>query len=188
MGIAPMSSSKSRSAMWLETWRKTRTILPSLYISTNAPISPYLWVDEKWADVYRDVVKWKHGAEFYGMISNLDYNLGLLREKLKDLNLSNDTILIFMTDNGTAKGGAGKAEHRRFSWIHGWCGNYMRQGLKSPPSLRAGTGYPFLFTTQQADFPVDMTAGMKSVIGRPYRYPPHPCLKSVEGINRRYFF
>ena len=75
-----------------------------LYISTNAPHGPY-WVDEKWADVYRDVVKWKHGAEFYGMISNLDYNLGMLRKKLKDLNLSNDTILIFMTDNGTAKGG-----------------------------------------------------------------------------------
>ena len=84
-----------------------------LYISTNAPHGPY-WVDEKWADVYRDVVKWKHGAEFYGMISNLDYNLGMLRKKLKDLNLSNDTILIFMTDNGTAKGGREKPNTEGF--------------------------------------------------------------------------
>ena len=122
-----------------------------LYISTNAPHSPY-WVDEKWAGVYRDVVKWKHGAEFYGMISNLDYNLGLLRKKLKELKLSNDTILIFMTDNGTAKGGRERPNTQEF---HGF--NAGMRGQKST-IFEGGHRVPFLFTTQRAGFPVGMTA------------------------------
>jgi arylsulfatase A-like enzyme len=36
------------------------------------------------------------------MIANLDYNFGRLRQRLKALNLDENTILIFMTDNGTA--------------------------------------------------------------------------------------
>jgi len=43
-------------------------------------------------------------AEFYGMITNLDENLGRLLRKLDELGLSEDVILIFTTDNGTAAG------------------------------------------------------------------------------------
>lgn len=74
-----------------------------LYVPTNAPHSPYR-VDPKWSKPYREVGKWKGGAEFYGMIANLDWNIGLLREKLGRLGLSDNTIFIFMTDNGTSNG------------------------------------------------------------------------------------
>ena len=43
------------------------------------------------------------------MIANFDHNLGLLRGHLKDLKLSENTILIFMTDNGTSAGCSSKA-------------------------------------------------------------------------------
>jgi hypothetical protein len=43
-------------------------------------------------------------AAFYGMITNIDENMGRLMKKLKALGLEKDTILIFMTDNGTAAG------------------------------------------------------------------------------------
>ena len=75
-----------------------------LYLPLNAPHSPYI-VDPKWSDPYEKKVSWNPGAKFYGMIANLDYNFGLLRERLKDLKLADNTILIFMTDNGTAAGG-----------------------------------------------------------------------------------
>ena len=77
-----------------------------LYLATNAPHSPYI-VPEKWADPYRKKVSWKHGAEFYGMIANLDHNIGLLRKKLNELGIAENTIFIFTTDNGTAKGNGG---------------------------------------------------------------------------------
>ena len=38
------------------------------------------------------------------MIANIDHNVGLLRKRLEELDLADNTILIFMTDNGTAAG------------------------------------------------------------------------------------
>lgn len=75
-----------------------------LYLATNAPHGPYL-VGEEWSDPYKETVPWRNGAAFYGMISNFDHNLGLLRKRLEELNLTENTILIFMTDNGTSAGG-----------------------------------------------------------------------------------
>jgi len=75
-----------------------------LYLATNAPHGPYL-VDRKWSKPYQDSAKWGAGANFYGMIANLDHNLSLLRERLAELKLTDNTILVFLTDNGTANGG-----------------------------------------------------------------------------------
>ncbi len=74
-----------------------------LYLAPNAPHGPYR-VDPKWAAPYRTTATWSQGANFYGMIANIDYNVGLLRKRLKKLGLVDNTILIFMTDNGTANG------------------------------------------------------------------------------------
>lgn len=74
-----------------------------LYLATNAPHGPYL-VGEEWSAPYQDKVDWKFGPEFYGMIANFDHNMGLLRSKLESLDLTKNTILVFLTDNGTAKG------------------------------------------------------------------------------------
>ncbi|MDC7231656.1 MAG: arylsulfatase [Spirochaetales bacterium] len=71
-------------------------------ITVNAPHEPYN-VDGKYADPYRGQVP-EDRARFYGMISNIDENFGKLRRKLNDLDLTDNTILIFMTDNGSSCG------------------------------------------------------------------------------------
>ncbi|XOV71567.1 MAG: arylsulfatase [Verrucomicrobiota bacterium] len=76
-----------------------------VYLAPNAPHGPYR-VDPKWSEPYQQSVPWNNGAEFYGMVANIDHNLGLLREELDREGLSEDTIFIFMTDNGTANGAA----------------------------------------------------------------------------------
>ena len=43
-------------------------------------------------------------AGFFAMISNIDDNMGLLMEKLDEWGMADDTILIFMTDNGSVAG------------------------------------------------------------------------------------
>jgi arylsulfatase A-like enzyme len=75
-----------------------------LYLATNAPHGPYL-VDPSWSRPYTDNADWSQGDRFYGMIANFDHNLGLLRKHLYELGIADNTILIFMTDNGTAQGG-----------------------------------------------------------------------------------
>jgi len=72
------------------------------YLSTNAPHSPYR-VAPKYSDLFADKCD-KKKAAFLGMIVNIDENMGLLMEKLDQWNLSDNTLLIFMTDNGSAAG------------------------------------------------------------------------------------
>jgi len=74
------------------------------YISTNAPHSPYN-VPKEYLDIYKDLDQLPlRLRRFYGMISNIDDNFKALEDKLDALNLSDNTILIFTTDNGTAAG------------------------------------------------------------------------------------
>lgn len=68
------------------------------YLPTNAPHFPY-WVDTKYSAPYQD----RGPAEFYGLIANLDENLGRLESFLTATGLRDNTILIFMTDNGTVE-------------------------------------------------------------------------------------
>lgn len=71
------------------------------YLPTNTPHTPP-WVAEKYAAPYR-----KPGlpAGYYGMIANLDENMGKLEAFLARTGLRENTILIFMSDNGVAPAG-----------------------------------------------------------------------------------
>ncbi|MFT5108805.1 MAG: arylsulfatase A-like enzyme [Verrucomicrobiales bacterium] len=69
-------------------------------IATNTPHLP-LEAPKKNVDIYAALEAKPGVAPFYAMISNIDDNLGRLRAKLKKLDLEENTILIFMSDNGT---------------------------------------------------------------------------------------
>ncbi|TNJ43435.1 arylsulfatase [Tamlana fucoidanivorans] len=76
------------------------------YIATNAPHGPYN-VPVEYYNMYKelsDEVLTEKQKRFYGMITNVDDNLGKLRKTLKELDIADNTILIFMTDNGTSAG------------------------------------------------------------------------------------
>ncbi|GLR18456.1 N-acetylgalactosamine-6-sulfatase [Portibacter lacus] len=72
------------------------------YLSTNAAHSPY-FVEDKYSDPYKDNEN-VHHAPFFGMLANIDENLGKMVEYLKSIELMDNTIIIFTTDNGTAQG------------------------------------------------------------------------------------
>jgi len=69
------------------------------YIPTNAPHAPY--VDrEEFIKPYQG----KGPAGFFGMIAHVDQRLGDLDRFLTDSGLRDDTLVIFMTDNGGTGG------------------------------------------------------------------------------------
>ncbi|MHC4266610.1 MAG: arylsulfatase, partial [Planctomycetota bacterium] len=80
---------------------KNRSFL--CYLSTNAAHGPFL-VPEKYSDFYKEKGVESPLAKFYGMITNIDENVGRLRGKLDELGISDNTIVIFMTDNGSGPG------------------------------------------------------------------------------------
>ncbi len=83
------------------------------YISTNAPHGPFIAPEEyeqRWLKQGWDKVT----AGRYGMIENIDDNFGLMMQKLKEWNALDNTLVIFMTDNGQAvQGGRGEKNGRR---------------------------------------------------------------------------
>lgn len=85
-----------------------------VYLSTNAPHGPYL-VDPSYSTPYEQAGVPKTMAKFYGMITNIDDNVGKLRKLLADTGLADNTVFIFTTDNGTAAGNA-KRKKEKGAW------------------------------------------------------------------------
>ncbi|MCP5535510.1 MAG: arylsulfatase [Akkermansiaceae bacterium] len=69
------------------------------YISLNAPHAP-MNAPERNKKRFLDLGYDKGTAGRYGMIENIDENFGLLMDKLTEWNALENTLVIFMTDNG----------------------------------------------------------------------------------------
>lgn len=85
---------------WVEAVRSKGPFFA--YITPNAAHEP-LDVDDKYSRPYAGRVPGKV-AKFYGMIENIDENFGHLMTYLDKVGLSRNTLVIFMTDNGSATG------------------------------------------------------------------------------------
>ncbi|MEX2592461.1 MAG: arylsulfatase [Anditalea sp.] len=91
-----------------------------LYLSFNAPHTP-LQVPQKYYDMYKDISLEEYKQEFhgkdsdidnmtekdlddarkiYGMVTNIDENIGKLLKALKRKKIDDNTIIIFLSDNG----------------------------------------------------------------------------------------
>ncbi|MBL8227621.1 MAG: arylsulfatase [Bryobacterales bacterium] len=71
------------------------------YIATNTPHGP-LFVEDRYRNLYSGQPR--NVASFFGMIHNLDDNLGRLEAMLRETGMRDNTILIFLTDNGGTAG------------------------------------------------------------------------------------
>ncbi|MGI9472677.1 MAG: sulfatase-like hydrolase/transferase [Rubripirellula sp.] len=72
-----------------------------VYLPTNAPHGPFL-VGQKWKQPFIDAGIPAKQAAFKGMVANFDWNVGRLMSYLETTGLDSETLVIFMTDNGTA--------------------------------------------------------------------------------------
>ena len=79
-----------------------------VYLPDNLAHAPD-FVPEKYSKPYADMGTWKGAdgkeikipAEYYGQIANIDENMGRLEEFLTKSGLKENTIVIFLSDNGT---------------------------------------------------------------------------------------
>lgn len=107
------------------------------YISTNAPHKP-LHCPTKYLEMYEN--QSEGIAAFYGMITNIDDNVGKTRQLIKELGIEDNTIFVFTTDNGSAsgakvynagmrgaKGSAYDGGHRVPFFLHWPAGGFTKQ-------------------------------------------------------------
>ncbi|MDX2245713.1 MAG: arylsulfatase [Bacteroidia bacterium] len=69
------------------------------YVPYNAPHAPFQ-VPDKYFDKYKTRGISDKNAAIYGMCENIDDNMGRLLASLNDLGLEENTIVIYLTDNG----------------------------------------------------------------------------------------
>jgi arylsulfatase A-like enzyme len=101
------------------------------YISTNAPHGP-LNLPVEYLDLYKEMKEVPEPQKrFYGMITNIDDNFNKLQEHLDRLGLTKNTILLFMTDNGTAEG-----HHLYNAGMRGHKGSEYDGGHRVPLMMR----------------------------------------------------
>jgi arylsulfatase A-like enzyme len=109
-----------RATKWLEGVKGRQPFF--CFITPNAPHAP-LQVRPEDEARYRDKVTQPNVAKFYGMIANIDDNVGRLLDKLKEWNIERETLVIFMNDNGGTAGvrlfTAGMRGQKNTPWLGG---------------------------------------------------------------------
>ncbi len=103
------------------------------YITTNAPHGPFI-APESYKKKFVEQGYPEKAQGFYGMIENIDDNLGRLMSKLESWGIADNTILIFMSDNGKTYGGQNN--------VHGKTYNAGMKGFKGS-AHEGGTRVPF---------------------------------------------
>lgn len=114
------------------------------YIATNAPHGPFL-APEASKKRFLDAGFTQDQAGFYGMIENIDDNIGRLLQSLKQWKLLENTVIIFMSDNGMTGGGSGRAGQSMGKLADGtemFPYNAGMKGLKGSPE-EGGVRVPF---------------------------------------------
>jgi arylsulfatase A-like enzyme len=121
------------------------------YLSFNAPHTP-LQVPEEYYNLYKNIdpasgfpddgrpfpqmsEKDKEDArKVYAMVTNIDDNVGKVLQKLEELEIANNTLVIFMTDNGPQ-------QPRYVAGMRGRKGSVYHGGVRVPFFLK----FPVLF-------------------------------------------
>ncbi len=124
------------------------------YLPTNAPHAPHV-VPGKYSAPYGK----QKAANFFGMIANIDDNIGRLEAFLQESGLAENTIVIFMTDNGGTAGvsifNAGlrggkttfyEGGHRVPCWIS-WPAGKLAGKLSAPRDINTPAQIQDLFPT-----------------------------------------
>lgn len=92
----------AQALQWIET--KSQAEIPFFaYIPTNAPHLP-LMCPEEYQRMYKGKGLPEETEKYFGMVTNIDDNVGKLMSRLTDWGLDQNTLLIFMTDNGGTSG------------------------------------------------------------------------------------
>lgn len=113
------------------------------YIATNAPHSPFIAPPQN-TRRFTELGFKKGPAGFYGMVENIDENMGRLIGKLGEWKLLDNTLVIFLSDNGMS-GGVGNNRETLGTAADGspmkaW--NAGMKGLKGSPE-EGGVRVPF---------------------------------------------
>lgn len=107
------------------------------YYATNLPHFP-LDISDEQADPYREMGLHELNARTYGMITNVDNNVGRLLDTLDELEIADNTIVIFLSDNGprTRRTKNDRYPGRYVAGLRGTKSSIYENGIRVPFFIR----------------------------------------------------
>jgi len=109
----------AQALKWMDSVKGKRPFYA--YIAPNAPHVP-LQVPREYEQLYARKAN-TNVAKFFGMIANIDDNVGRLLAQLKEWGIERDTLVVFMNDNGGTVGtevfNAGMRGQKVTPWLGG---------------------------------------------------------------------
>lgn len=144
-----------------------------LYLAYDAPHEPYhiddtFWYDEK---------NWAADTKRYAaLITHMDYNIGRLLGAVKQLGLSDNTLIIFASDNGAAIM-APRKELNCGSDLRGHKGQLYEGGIKVPLIVNQPNKVPIQILSNIVYFP-DFMPTLAALTGSTKHLP-----QNIDGMN-----
>ncbi|GGZ92037.1 sulfatase [Algibacter mikhailovii] len=114
------------------------------FYTVHTPIQPQLHRVKKYKDATPD--KKQNNVKYAGMIDAMDENVGEILDLLKSLNLEENTLIVFTSDNGG---------HLGFTWqkpLRGGKGTYYEGGIRVPLTVKWKGKITHQFTNEPVSF------------------------------------
>ena len=121
----------------------------------HSPINP----PQRWLDQYPDTTE----GHFAAMVSTLDENVGKVLQALNDADLSNDTIVMFVSDNGPLNSDRGTLPN---AGLRGAKGRVFEGGIKVPMIVRWPGQVAVGSETDEIATVADLFPTIMSLVGR----------------------
>ncbi len=134
------------------------------YLAFNCPHTP-LQVDEAWAEPYRRMGLPETFARIYGMVENIDANVGRVLDHLAELGLADDTIVIFTSDHGPCPSARHEGRDRYNAGLRDRKGSVYDGGLRVPCFVRWPARLRGPAAVERIAHPIDMLPTLADASG-----------------------
>ena len=163
-----------RAVDWIERHRDEPWFC---YLATNAPHTP-LEIGEKWSAPYREQGLNETFARVYGMVENIDHNVGRVFEALDRLGLAEDTLVIYTSDHGPCGSARHEGEDRYNAGLRNIKGSVYQGGVKVPCFWRWPGKLPGGRDVSHVANPVDVLPTLAAACGVEL-----PADRTIDGVN-----
>jgi hypothetical protein len=102
-------------------------------------------------------------AKLYGMLANLDWNVGRILDALDAAGIANDTLVIFMTDNGAQQ--MDKGIERFNAGLRDWKGSVYDGGIRVPFFVRWPGGFAGNRDADRIAMTIDLAPTLLDIAG-----------------------
>lgn len=147
------------------------------YLAFNAPHSPFE-IGEEWVEPHRTQDIPEKWARLYGMVENIDHNVGRMLAKLDELGLADDAIVVFTADHGPCPSATVDKEIRWNAGLRGLKGTMYEGGIRTAVLLR----YPGKFAAgcdlDRLANPIDWLPTFASICGAEV-----PTDRAIDGVD-----